>query len=123
MSDKYPLANRHTHQSWHERFKKNAAIFTKRVARFKDLGIDDTLKTKQERTKARELKAQREKQKEAAAATAAENQDEVQPPLEIPGTGQTLQPTSTAQKEGARLTELAEKWVLIPSHHGAIADV
>lgn len=57
-NERYPLADRHSSQSWQERFKKNAAAFKRRVRRFVDEGVDDTLKTAQERRKDREKRAQ-----------------------------------------------------------------
>ncbi|WVR03708.1 hypothetical protein IAU60_000703 [Kwoniella sp. DSM 27419] len=55
MKEQYPIADRHSPQSWHERFKKSAAILERRVKRFISQGIDDTLKTADERQKVKEL--------------------------------------------------------------------
>lgn len=52
MKVQYPIADRHTTQSWHERFKKNAAPFTRRIGRLVGEGVDWTLKTEKEREKA-----------------------------------------------------------------------
>ena len=51
MVDTYPMVARHSNQSWHERFKKNATAFSSRVLRLKEQGLDDTLKTQAERQK------------------------------------------------------------------------
>lgn len=56
--ERYPLADRHSSQSWQERFKKNSAAFKRRIRRFVDEGVDETLKTAQERRKDREKRAQ-----------------------------------------------------------------
>ena len=52
MTAEYPIAGRHSDQSWQERFKKNAAPFSRRVQRLVGEGVDRTLKTERERTKA-----------------------------------------------------------------------
>ncbi|WVW80276.1 hypothetical protein I302_102254 [Kwoniella bestiolae CBS 10118] len=48
----YPIAERHSGQSWHERFKKNHVQFEKRVRYYVQGGIDRRLRTKSERDKA-----------------------------------------------------------------------
>jgi hypothetical protein len=47
----YPIAGRHSQQSWHERYKKNAGTFSRRVERYIEEGIDTQLKTYSERIK------------------------------------------------------------------------
>jgi hypothetical protein len=47
----YPIAARHSDQSWHERFKKNAVTLERRAKRYIEDGIDFTLKTKSERAR------------------------------------------------------------------------
>jgi hypothetical protein len=59
----YPLAARHTGQSWHQRFKQNASTFGKRVERFAAAGIDATMATRAERMKEEEKAARRAEQK------------------------------------------------------------
>jgi hypothetical protein len=54
----YPLAARHTSQSWHERFKKNQAAFGRRVMRFINEKVDMSLKTAAERAAAAAKQAQ-----------------------------------------------------------------
>lgn len=62
--NKYPIADRHSPQSWHERFKKNAVPFRRRVEGFVAAKIDEGLRTAKER----ERRAEREeKNKEATA--------------------------------------------------------
>ncbi len=74
------------------------------------MGVDHTLKTAEERKKAKELREQKAKQKEAVSQPPVqEPASSVQQDGEIPGTGQKMKATSTAQKEGARLTEMASK--------------
>ncbi len=51
MTGNYPIVDRHTDQSWHERFKKNATPFTRRIHRLVADGVDRTLKTQRERAK------------------------------------------------------------------------
>ncbi|WWC68514.1 uncharacterized protein I206_102443 [Kwoniella pini CBS 10737] len=48
---RYPIASRHTAQSWHERFKKNGLIFERRVKGFIQAGVDASLKSRAEREK------------------------------------------------------------------------
>ncbi|OCF36295.1 hypothetical protein I316_02169 [Kwoniella heveanensis BCC8398] len=79
QSAKYPYADRHTAQSWHERFKKNAAIFERRTKRFIEEGVDHTLKTKQERLKTRELKAAQASQAGTANKEGADSHPEAGP--------------------------------------------
>lgn len=55
------MAENHTSQSWQERFKKNQAAFSRRIKRLVNEGVDDTLKTAQER------KAERAKREKIAA--------------------------------------------------------
>ena len=57
-NERYPLVDRHSSQSWQERFKKNSGAFAGRVRRFVEEGVDDTLKTTQERRKDRQSRAQ-----------------------------------------------------------------
>ncbi|KAK8861691.1 hypothetical protein IAR55_002514 [Kwoniella newhampshirensis] len=57
MKDKYPPAERHTLQSWHERFKKNSVAFEKRITRLRQDGIDESLKTRAERERTQEQMA------------------------------------------------------------------
>ena len=45
----YPVISRHSGQSWHERFKKNAGSMEHRITYYKREGIDENLKTKKER--------------------------------------------------------------------------
>jgi hypothetical protein len=66
----YPPAERHSSQSWHERFKKNSGPFGRRVTRFIDEKIDEALKTAPERAKAAEKRAQRVPQAEQLAPPA-----------------------------------------------------
>jgi hypothetical protein len=56
----YPIAERHSDQSWHERFKKNSAAFSKRVEKFIRAGVDASLKTAAERERAREKEQKRQ---------------------------------------------------------------
>jgi len=73
---------------------------SKRVARFYQQDVDHSLKTREERKKAKELKeAQEAKEKEQAAAVGGA--DLGQP---LNGDHQTA-----AQREGARLTEMASQ--------------
>ena len=51
MTAQYPIADRHSSQSWHQRFKKNATPFTRRIRRLMEEGVDKTLKTENERVK------------------------------------------------------------------------
>ncbi|WWD05599.1 hypothetical protein V865_003680 [Kwoniella europaea PYCC6329] len=59
----YSLADRHTPQSWHERYRKNAIHFEKRVRGYIRDETDTTLKTRMERERAK-----------AKSAKAAESQ-------------------------------------------------
>lgn len=59
MTAEYPIADRHTGQSWHERFKKNSAPFTRRIQKLVREGVDKTLKTEKERAKAAQIQAAR----------------------------------------------------------------
>ena len=109
----YPIADRHTSQSWHEHFKKNSALLSKRVQRFTQQGVNDTLKTKEERKKAKDMKTAREARENAQEDTGAGGPDG---PVEVGGdggadVGQPLQGDhqTIAQREGARLTEIASK--------------
>lgn len=56
----YPLASRHSSQSWHERFKKNQAAFGRRVTRFISEKVDRSLKTAAERAATAAKQAERE---------------------------------------------------------------
>ena len=56
MTAHYFIADRHTDQSWHERFKKNSAPFARRIKRFIEEGVDRTLKTEKERAKAEQVR-------------------------------------------------------------------
>lgn len=53
----YPIAGRHSSQSWQERFKKNGGAFSRRVRRLVDEGVNNTLKTNQERNAERVKRA------------------------------------------------------------------
>jgi hypothetical protein len=63
----YPLAARHTSQSWHERFRKNSTAFGRRVARFINEKVDRSLKTAPERAATAAKQAQRDAEAERAA--------------------------------------------------------
>lgn len=77
MAEMYPLIGRHSHQSWHERFKKNATAFSSRILRLKDQGLDDTLKTQTERQKELERRRKRiEKTVQQSTGTEAGSSDE-----------------------------------------------
>ncbi|KAK4690077.1 hypothetical protein P7C73_g31, partial [Tremellales sp. Uapishka_1] len=51
-SGTYPVAKRHSSQSWHNRFKSNQATFGPRVDRMIRDGVDESLKTRAERQRA-----------------------------------------------------------------------
>lgn len=55
----FPTVERHTEQSWRERFKKNAVAFERRLKRFIADGINDKLLTVEERKREKERKAKR----------------------------------------------------------------
>lgn len=57
-SDRYPMAERHSSQSWQERLKKNSSVFGRRIRRLVEEGVDNSLKTSQERLKDRQKRAQ-----------------------------------------------------------------
>ena len=131
MSSLYPIARRHSNQSWQERFKKNQTTFEKRIKRCIYGGVDDTLKTAEEREKTR-VEAE-ERQREAMgseAEVAAAEESEVmlgleatveEPPQEPLQTEQTeagpsrqsIGHNTVAEREGARLTEMAPEWVIV----------
>ena len=69
MSDQleYPMAARHTSQSWHERFRKNSSAFSRRLTRFINENVDRSLKTAPERAAAAVKQAQRDAEAERAA--------------------------------------------------------
>lgn len=56
--DEYPVAARHSAQSWHERFKKNAGSFRRRVELLTQQGLDAKMRTKKERERAKEMAAE-----------------------------------------------------------------
>jgi hypothetical protein len=120
MEDKYPIVSRHTVQSWMEHFKKKAPIWSHRVNRYKEEGLDEELRTAAERNK---LKGKRKNQpplvvtdsddsaaeepvaraprpqangKVRAKAVAREESDEVEEGRR-----------TVAEREGARLTRIA----------------
>lgn len=112
----YPIAARHSSQSWHERFKKGSALLSKRVVRFVQQGVNDTLKTKEERAKAKELKEAKEAQEKAQEKALEKAQEKAQGKAQetAPNGGDLGQPLhgdhqTAAQREGARLTEIATK--------------
>jgi len=70
-SREFPIVDRHTKQSWHERFKKNAKPFEHRVNRFISHGINNKLLTVEEVARERE---KREKRAEAAASASSPQQ-------------------------------------------------
>ncbi|WRT65810.1 uncharacterized protein IL334_002759 [Kwoniella shivajii] len=79
-SAQYPIAERHSAQSWHERYKKNSVSFEKRVKAFIKEGVNGTLKTKAEREKARLAKISSQAQiQDRADDITAENQNEAGP--------------------------------------------
>ncbi|RXK39654.1 hypothetical protein M231_03008 [Tremella mesenterica] len=64
MEHQFPIIGRHSDQSWHERFKRNQVVFTRRIERFRAARIDrDTLKTKAEQEKEMEKERTREQEK------------------------------------------------------------
>lgn len=64
-ASKYPLVERHSYQSWHERYKKNERALEKRSWRFQEAGIDEDLKTDDERAKARRIAREAESEETA----------------------------------------------------------
>lgn len=59
MSHKYPIADRHSFQSWHDRFKSNKSTYGRRVDRYQNSGLDSSLRTEAEREKAKEKRLHR----------------------------------------------------------------
>lgn len=66
----FTTAAHHTAQSWHERFKKNKAIMSRRIARFQADGIGLDLKTDIERERDKETKRRLAEQKMQAQTQA-----------------------------------------------------
>ncbi|WVF66019.1 hypothetical protein IAT40_000757 [Kwoniella sp. CBS 6097] len=96
QSAQFTFADRHTAQSWHERFKKNAATFERRIKRLIQDGVNDTLKTKAERLKLREMKALKEKENETQAGTADRVESRAVQPEAGPSRSQALPPQAAS---------------------------
>lgn len=101
MSNLQHITRRHTAQSWHEHFKKSAAVLEKRIKRFIDAGIDTkTLKTQDERRKTKEIEEQARQARAVQPAPAA---------AVVQASSQPASEHTVAQKEGARLTQIASR--------------
>ena len=130
----FPIVERHSAQSWHERFKKNSGALSNRVSRYMHAGIrEKDLKTDKEVEHAKQAeasaaasasssavarrsqprKAQAEK-RSAEVAQPSEGSTEAAPTSrtqsvsEAAPTGSDApKHTTVAEREGARLTQLA----------------
>ncbi|WWC60432.1 uncharacterized protein I303_103004 [Kwoniella dejecticola CBS 10117] len=100
---RYPIAERHSAQSWHERFKKNAAMFDKRVKAFIQSGVDTSLKTKLEREKAQLAATVSAERIEAAEPAVQSASDEAGP------SGSIAPNSANGRAEKRKLVELNDE--------------
>ncbi|KAL7424657.1 hypothetical protein Q5752_000341 [Cryptotrichosporon argae] len=104
-ADAYPIADRHTAQSWHERVKKNMGSFERRIRRYIADDVDESLKTRGERAKAGQARARAAGQEEEEDE---EEDGQTEEEGDRPGPSGTTGAAEVQKAEGAVEEEQAE---------------